>query len=249
MVVRIPDITDEELNNIPKIRNGHTKKFIHRSIMARRETIHSLMAKGYNQYQTAAILHCSQETVCKDVAWLRNYYRQQIHHYIENRLPELWESCLTQLHSTMVSVDKLLSDPETSTHDKIHAHALMLDCIQKKQDLLSDPTVIQEALQIVDQSKRRLIELNPERSREILREQEQEQQQRSSTSTTTINIDSTDAADNNAAAADDVDTAEGEEFDTAVEDIDDKDINDNNKDRGDSSGTAPPSTTTTNKVF
>jgi hypothetical protein len=48
MVVRPPEITDEDLNNIPKINNGHTHKIINRSIMARRETIHSLMAKGYN---------------------------------------------------------------------------------------------------------------------------------------------------------------------------------------------------------
>jgi hypothetical protein len=56
MVVRPPEITDEDLNNIPEINNGHTRKIINRSIMARRETIHSLMAKGYNQYQTAGYI-------------------------------------------------------------------------------------------------------------------------------------------------------------------------------------------------
>jgi DNA-binding CsgD family transcriptional regulator len=141
MVVRPPEITDEDLNNIPKINNGHTRKIINRSIMARRETIHSLMAKGYNQYQTAAILHCSQETVCKDVAWLRNYYKQQMHHYIENRLPELWESCLTQLHSTMAAVAKIAEDSNTPTHDKLHAHSLMVDCIKVKEGLISDPFI------------------------------------------------------------------------------------------------------------
>jgi hypothetical protein len=131
------------------------------------------MAKGLNQYQAAAILACSQETVCNDVAWLRNYYKKQMHHYIEDRLPELWEQCLTQLHSTMSSVDKLLSDSETSTHDKIHAHALMLDCIRTKQDLLSDPTVIQEALQILDQTKKRIVEIAPENSKELLHMEEE----------------------------------------------------------------------------
>jgi hypothetical protein len=175
MVLRIPDITNEELNNIPKVRNGHTKKIINRSIMARRETIHTLMAKGYNQYQTAAILQCSQETVCKDVAWLRNYYKQQMHHYIENRLPELWESCLTQLHSTMAAVAKIAQDSNTTTHDKLHAHSLMVNCIEVKRDLLSDPTIIQEALDIVDQTKKRIVEIAPDKSKQFLHMEEEEE--------------------------------------------------------------------------
>ena len=63
MVVRPPEITDEDLNNIPKVKNGHTRNIINRSIMARRHTLHTLMAKGLNQYQAAAVLGCSQETM------------------------------------------------------------------------------------------------------------------------------------------------------------------------------------------
>jgi hypothetical protein len=81
MVVHPPEITDEDLNNITKVKNGHTRKIINRSIMARRHTLHAFMAKGLNQYQAAAVLGCSQDTVCNDVAWLRNYYKQQMHHY------------------------------------------------------------------------------------------------------------------------------------------------------------------------
>jgi hypothetical protein len=174
MVVRPPEITDEDLNNIPKVSNGHTRKIINRSIMSRRHTLHTLMAKGLNQYQAAAILGCSQETVCNDVAWLRNYYKQQMHHYIENRLPELWESCLTQLHSTMAAVAKIAEDPNISTHDKLHAHSLMVDCIKVKEGLISDPTIIQEALDIVDQTKKRIVEISQEKSKELLHMEEEE---------------------------------------------------------------------------
>jgi hypothetical protein len=177
MVVRPPPLTDEDLNNIPKVSNGHTRKIINRSIMARRHTLHTLMAKGLNQYQAAAILACSQETVCNDVAWLRNYYKQQLHRYIENRLPELWESCLTQLHSTMAAVAKIAEDPNTPTHDKVHAHSLMVNCIEVKEELISDPTIIQEALDIVDQTKKRIVEIAPEKSKELLYMQEEKEVQ------------------------------------------------------------------------
>jgi len=116
----------------------------------------------------SGILQCSQETISKDVAWLRNYYKQQLHRYIENRLPELWESCLTQLHSTMAAVAKIGEDPNISTHDKLHAHSLMVDCIKVKEDLISDPTIIQEALDIFDQTKKRIVEITPEQSKELL---------------------------------------------------------------------------------
>jgi hypothetical protein len=171
MVVRPPPITDEDLNNIPKISIGHTRKIINRSIIARRHTLHTLMAKGLNQYQAASVLGCSQETVCNDVAWLRNYYKQQMYHYIENRLPELWESCLTQLHGTMAAVAKIAEDPNTPTHHKLHAPSLMVDCIKVKEGLMSDPTIIQEALQLVDNAEKRIVEITPN-SKELLHMEE-----------------------------------------------------------------------------
>jgi predicted transcriptional regulator len=165
MVVRPPEITEEDLNNIPKVNNGHTRKIINRSIIARQHTLQTLMAKGMNQYQAASILGCSQPTVSADLAWLRNYYKQQMHHYIQNRLPELWESCLTQLHSTMAAVAKIAENPNTPTHDKLHAHSLMVNCIEVKE-LISDPIIIKEALDIVDQTKERIVEIAPEKSKE-----------------------------------------------------------------------------------
>ena len=98
-----------------------------------------------------------------------------MHHYIENRLPELWESCLTQLHSTMAAVAKIAEDHNTSTHDKLHAHSLMVNCIEVKEELISDPTIIQEALDIVDQTKNRIVEIAPEKSKELLHMQEEVQ--------------------------------------------------------------------------
>jgi hypothetical protein len=53
----------------------------------------------------------------------------------------------------------------TAAHDKLDAHSLMVDCIEVKEDLISDPTVIQEALQIVDRTKKHLVEIDPEKLR------------------------------------------------------------------------------------
>lgn len=173
MVVRPPEITDEDLNNIPKVKNGHTREIINRSIMARRHMLHPVMAKGLNTFQAASVLGYSQPTVSSDLAWLRQYYKKQMLHYIEDRLPELWESCLTQVHSTMAAVSAIIEDPATSTHDKIHAHSLMLNCIEVKEELISDPTIIQEALRVVDDTKKHIVEIAPEKSKELLHMEEE----------------------------------------------------------------------------
>lgn len=44
----------------------------------------------------------------------------------------------------------------------------MVDCIKVKEGLISDPTIIQEALDIVDQTKKRIVEISQENSKELL---------------------------------------------------------------------------------
>ena len=65
------------------------------------------------------------------------------------------------LHSTMATVSRIIEDSHTDTNDRIHAHSLMLDCIDTKQRLISDATIVQEALDVVEQTKQRLVELHP----------------------------------------------------------------------------------------
>jgi predicted transcriptional regulator len=178
MVVSPPDITDKELDCIAKVKNGHSRKIMKRSIIARRNTLHTLMSKGLNQYQCAAILGCSQETVSGDQAYLRSYFREQMRYYVQDRLPELWESCLTNLHSCMAAISKISQDPNISTHDRLHSLSLLADCSQMKLSLISDATIIQEALRFIDQTKQRIVEIVPEQTRELLhKQQEQETQQ------------------------------------------------------------------------
>lgn len=179
MVVKIPpEISEEDLKGMPKVRNGHTRKFIQRSIIARRENLHVIMAKGYSQAQAANILHCSVETVNKDVAFLRKYYKQELHNYISEKLPEMWQSCMTLLMSTINAVTKIAEDPATTTHDKLHAYALLNECTELRLDMLSEPTMIQEAVHIIDNTKQKLVEISPNSAREILHMAEEEEDEK-----------------------------------------------------------------------
>ena len=53
----------------------------------------------------------------------------------------------------------------------------MLVCIKVKEGLISDPIIIQEALDIVDQTKKRIVEIAPEKSKELLHMEEEEEKE------------------------------------------------------------------------
>jgi hypothetical protein len=68
----------------------------------------------------------------------------------------------------MQSVHKIVDDPETSTHDKLQALSLLESCSSTKLNLISDATVIQEALRFVDAAKQRIVEIAPNKAHEML---------------------------------------------------------------------------------
>ena len=52
----------------------------------------------------------------------------------------------------------------------------MVDCIEVKEELISDPTIIQETLDIVDQIKKRIVEIAP-KPKELLHMEEEKQEE------------------------------------------------------------------------
>jgi hypothetical protein len=73
----------------------------------------------------------------------------------------------------MADVSKIAEDPDIPTHDKLHAHSLMVDCIKAKEELISDPTIIKEALDIIDQAKKHIVEISQEKSKQLLHMEEE----------------------------------------------------------------------------
>jgi hypothetical protein len=128
----------------------------------------NLLTKGYSLRQASSILHVSVPTLSNDHKALRLYFKEQMATYIDHRLPELWESTLNNLHMVMQSVHKIVDDPETSTHDKLQALSLLESCSSTKLNLISDATVIQEALRFVDAAKQRIVEIAPNKAHEML---------------------------------------------------------------------------------
>jgi Trp operon repressor len=122
----------------------------------RRNKVQELLVKGYNHYEIATILQISRPTITRDIQYLNECAKQNIKKYIDERLPEEYEKCLVGLNA----ITKEAWNTAQSTEDgreKIQALSLAKECYSMKLDLLTNATVVDDAIRFASQqSKERL---------------------------------------------------------------------------------------------
>lgn len=64
----------------------------------RRNKVQELVVKGNNNYEIASILQVSRPTITRDIQYLREQAKDNIKKYIDERLSEEYEKCLTGLN-------------------------------------------------------------------------------------------------------------------------------------------------------
>jgi hypothetical protein len=142
------------------------KKFEHRRVQQmstkiqqnqiiewRRAKVMELLSKGEsNQSEIARILQVDKSIISRDVYYLRQQAKDNIKKYIDERLPEEYEKCLVGLNS----VTKEAWNTAQSTEDrreKIQALSLAKECYSMKLDLLTNATVVEDAIRFVSSNK------------------------------------------------------------------------------------------------
>ncbi|MFL6425011.1 MAG: hypothetical protein ACJ71R_15655 [Nitrososphaeraceae archaeon] len=123
------------------------------SIEWRRSKVQELASQGYNQSEISRMLQISQSTINRDMIYLRQQAKENIKRYIDERLPEEYEKCLIGL----TTITKEAWDTAQTTEDnreKIQALSLAKECYSMKLDLLTNATVVDDAIRFVsDRSK------------------------------------------------------------------------------------------------
>ncbi len=116
----------------------------------RRDKVQELCSKGYSQREISQILQVGLATVNRDISYLRNQAKSNIKRYIDERLPEEYEKCLVGLNA----ITKEAWTTAQSTEDKrekIQALSLAKECYSMKLDLLTNATVVDDAIRFVSQ--------------------------------------------------------------------------------------------------
>ncbi|MFL6461880.1 MAG: hypothetical protein ACJ71J_13225 [Nitrososphaeraceae archaeon] len=118
------------------------------SLEWRRNKVQELASQGYNQSEISRMLQISQSTVNRDITYLRHQAKENIKRYIDERLPEEYEKCLVGLNAITREAWNTAQNTEDK-REKIQALSLAKECYSMKLDLLTNATVVDDAIRFV----------------------------------------------------------------------------------------------------
>jgi hypothetical protein len=98
-------------------------------------------------------LQISQPTINRDITFLRQQAKDNIKKYIDERLPEEYEKCLIGLTAITKEAWNTAHDPEYK-REKLQALSLAKECYSMKMDLLTNATVVDDAIRFVSQKSK-----------------------------------------------------------------------------------------------
>jgi Trp operon repressor len=116
----------------------------------RRDKVQELCSKGYSQREISQMLQVGLATVNRDISYLRNQAKTDIKRYIDERLPEEYEKCLVGLNAITKEAWNTSQQTEDK-REKIHALSLAKECYSMKLDLLTNATVVDDAIRFETQ--------------------------------------------------------------------------------------------------
>jgi hypothetical protein len=114
-------------------------------------------SQGSSQREISKILQVGIGTVNRDLSYLRQQAKENIKRYIDERLPEEYEKCLVGLTAILREAWNTSQQTE-DRREKIQALSLAKDCYSMKLDLLTNATVVDDAIRFVasERSKEKL---------------------------------------------------------------------------------------------
>jgi predicted transcriptional regulator len=134
---------------------GKSKKELKEdAVSLRRDRVLELTSQGYSQRQIANILHVSNGTVGNDQIFLRQKAKENIKKYVDEKLPEEYEKCLVGLTSILREA-WTTSQATEDKREKIQALSLAKECYSTKLDLLTNATVINDAMRFVSEHNKK----------------------------------------------------------------------------------------------
>jgi hypothetical protein len=122
---------------------------LQRQIEWRRSKVLELDSQGHSQPEIARTLQVSVGTVNRDLTCLREQSKQKIKKYIDEVLPNEYEKCLVGITSILKEAWNISNNTDSDKKEKIHALSLAKECYSMKLDLLTNATVVDDAIRFV----------------------------------------------------------------------------------------------------
>src|ERR687888_1654129 len=130
---------------------------LQQQIQWRRDKVQELCSKGYSQREISQVLQVGLATVNRDISYLRDEAKDNIKKYIDERLPEEYEKCFVGLTAITKEAWNTAHNPEYK-REKIQALSLAKECYSMKLELLTNATVVDDAIRFVSEKCKSEIE-------------------------------------------------------------------------------------------
>src|SRR6186713_1885747 len=115
----------------------------------RRTKVMELLSKGENnQSEIARMLQVDRSIISRDIAHIRQQSKDNIRRYVDERLPEEYEKCLVGLTAILREAWNTSQQTEDK-REKIQALSLAKECYSMKLELLTNATVVDDAIRFV----------------------------------------------------------------------------------------------------
>ena len=112
-----------------------------------------LSSQAYSQVETSKTLQISELTISRGIDYLRSQSKDKVRKYLDETLPEEYDKCLVGITSILKEAWTTSQNTENK-REKIHALSLVKECYSMKLKLLTNATVIDDAMKfILDYSK------------------------------------------------------------------------------------------------
>ena len=139
----------------------------------RRTKVLEMLSKGDSQSDIAKTLQVDLSVISRDVYFLRQQAKDNIKKYIDERLPEEYEKCLVGLNAITREAWNTAYNSEDK-REKIQALSLAKDCYSMKLDLLTNATVVNDAIRFVSQKSKENLKPHSSSSNEDDKEESNE---------------------------------------------------------------------------
>lgn len=120
-------------------------------IQWRREKILLLSSQGYSQRDIADKIKVCVGTVNKDLSFLREQAKENIKKYVNEKIPEEYEKCLTGLSSILKETWDISLNTDDN-REKMQALSLAKECYSMKLDLLTNVNVVNDVIRFISSS-------------------------------------------------------------------------------------------------
>jgi DNA-binding transcriptional regulator LsrR (DeoR family) len=135
----------------------------------RKSQVLDLSSKGLGQADIARTLQVNESTISRDISSLNIQAKDNIRKYVDERLPGEYEKCLIGLTSILKEAWITASKAEDK-REKLQALSLAKECYSMKLELLTNATVVDDAIRFIQQSKENLNRYSSDKRSEELKE-------------------------------------------------------------------------------